>query len=137
MRASYTIALVAGLLAVTAVTAAATEWTPRAWARDSTVELRTRAAGEEAHWFPVWLVVIDDQLYVRLGPRAAGRIEGNTTKPIVGVRIAGRQFDRVRAEPAPDMVARVAEVMAAKYWFDLIVHHFDHPLTMRLVPEPE
>jgi hypothetical protein len=28
---------------------------------------------EGEHWFPVWLVVIDDQVDVRLGARAATR----------------------------------------------------------------
>src|SRR5438067_1677561 len=94
------------------------------------------AAGEPAHWFSVWLVVIDDQVYVRLGPRAAGRIEKNVAAPYVGVRILGQQFERVRAEPAPDHAERVAKAMAAKYWSDLVVHHFSHPLTLRLAPEP-
>ena len=115
---------------------AAAEWTPRAWADVSTVELRTTAPGEGEHWFPVWLVVIDDQVYVRLGPRAAGRIEKNQTAPVVGVRIAGQQFERVRGVPAPDYAERVGKAMAAKYWGDLVLHFFSHPLTLRLVPEP-
>ncbi len=115
--------------------ARAADWTPSAWAKESTVDLRTTAAGDKDHWFPVWLVVLDDQLYVRLGSRAAGRIEGSTTKPIVGVRIAGQQFDRVRGEPAPDLAGRVAKAMGDKYWSDVFVRWVDHPLTLRLVPE--
>ena len=79
--------------------------------------------------------MIDDQLYVRLGSRAAGRIAGNTTKPMVGVRVVGQQFDRVRGEPAPDMATPVAEAMARKYWFDVIARYVDHELTLRLVAE--
>ena len=124
-----------GLAALLPPTASATDWTPRAWADASTLELCTTAAGEQAHWFPVWLAVIDDQLYVRLGSRAAGRIEGNTTKPIVGVRIAGHQFDRVRGEPAPAVAGRVATALGDKYWSDVFVRWVDHPLTLRLVPE--
>src|SRR5881296_3897325 len=124
------------LSTVLATPSAAAEWTPRAYAGANTIELRTVAAGEGEHWFPVWVVVIDDQVYVRLGPRAAGRIEKNQTAPYVGVRILGRQFERVRGVPAPDNAARVAKAMAAKYWSDLIVHHFAHPLTLPLVPEP-
>src|SRR5436309_94744 len=119
-----------------AAPSAAAEWTPRGYAGASTIELRTVAAGEGEHWFPVWVVVIDDQVYVRLGPRAAGRIEKNQAAPYVGVRILGQQFERVRSEPAPDYAERVAKAMAAKYWSDLIVHHFSHPLTLRLVAEP-
>jgi hypothetical protein len=83
----------------------------------------------------VWVVVIDDQVYVRLGSRAAGRIEKNPTA-YVGVRILGQQFERVRAVAAPDYAERVAKAMAAKYWSDLIIRHFSHPLTLRLVSEP-
>ena len=66
------LALVPWLLA--AVPAVAADWTPRAWTDASTIELCTTRAGEGEHWFPVWLVVIDDQVYVRLGTRAATRI---------------------------------------------------------------
>jgi hypothetical protein len=127
--------LVAGCGSAPAVPATAADWTPRAWASEDTVQLRTQAPGETEHWFPVWLVVVDDQLYVRLGSRAAGRVEANVAKPSLGVRIAGKEFARLKGEPAPEMVARVAEAMAQKYWFDKIVHHVNHPLTLRLVPE--
>ena len=55
------------LSALLATPSAAAEWTPHAYAGASTIELRTVAAGEGEHWFPVWVVVIDDQVYVRLG----------------------------------------------------------------------
>src|SRR5439155_962208 len=91
---------------------AAAEWTPRAYTGANTLELRTIAPGEAAHWFSVWVVVIDDQVYVRLGPRAAGRIEKNVAAPYVGVRILGQQFERVRAEPAPEHAAGAVEASA-------------------------
>src|SRR5205814_10271424 len=128
--------LAAAFVALLAAPLPAADWKPGVFAAASTLELRTTSPGEGEHWFPVWVVVIDDQVYVRLGPRAAGRIEKNQAAPFVGVRILGQQFERVRAEPAPDYAARVAKAMAAKYWSDLIVHHFSHPLTLRLVPEP-
>lgn len=62
--------------------------------------------------------------------RAAARFEKNTTAPFVKVRIAGREFDNVRAEPAPEMVERVAAAMAAKYWSDLLIRFASHPLTV-------
>jgi hypothetical protein len=112
------------------------EWTPSAWTEESTVDLRTTDPGEQPHWSPVWLVVLDGQLYVRLGSRAAGRFDRNTTKPLMGVRIAGREFDRVHGVAAPDMKAKVEKAMADKYWLqgDVIVRHMDHPYTMRLEP---
>jgi len=127
------LALVPWLLA--AVPGVAANWTPRAWTDASTIELCTTRAGEGEHWFPVWLVVIDDQVYVRLGTRAATRIEGNTTAPHLRVRINGQQFDRVKGLPAPEDAERVAQAMAAKYWSDVLIRHLRHPLTLRLVPE--
>ena len=128
-------ALLAGLTAV-AGTATAGEWRPQDWAEKSTVQLRTTAPGEMPHWFPVWLVVLDGQLYVRLGKRAASRIVHNATAPYVGVRIAGEEFPRVTAHPAPEAAGRVAKAMAAKYWTDVLVRHFSHPLTVLLILEP-
>ena len=125
-----------GALAVLAVAAAgAASWTPREWATASTIELRTKCPGEAEHWFPVWLVVVDGQLYVRLGSRATGRVEHNVTAPHLGVRVAGLEFPRVRGVPAPESAGRVADAMAAKYWSDVIVRYFSHPLTLRLVPD--
>ena len=114
--------------------APATAWQPEQWRDEDTVELRTAAAGEEAHWFKVWLVVLDGQLYVRLGGRAAGRFESNVTKPVIGVRIAGLEFDQVTGTSAPDMVGPVADAMADKYWSDIFVRFVSHPLTLRLAP---
>ena len=125
----------ATFVALVAAPVLAAEWKPSAYASESTIQLRTTAPGEGDHWFPVWLVVIDDQVYVRLGTRAAGRIERNTTTPYVGVRVAGQQFDRVKAVAVPESVERVARAMADKYWTDVLVRHMDHPLTMRLLPE--
>jgi len=114
----------------------AADWTPQAWTNESTVELRTTDPGQEPHWFPVWLVVIDGQLYVRLGSRAAGRFDRNVSKPVIGVRIAGKTFEQVRGVQAPDMVEKVAAAMGQKYWSDLFVAYMSHPYTLRLEPVP-
>ena len=127
--------LAAGCGSAPAAPAASADWTPRAWANESTIQLHTQAPGEAAHWFPVWVVVLDDQVYVRLGSRAAGRVESNVGKPIIPIRIAGKEFARVKGEPAPDMVARVAGAMHDKYTSDVFVRWMNHPLTLRLVPE--
>lgn len=113
----------------------AATWAPDTFAKDDTLQLRTIAASEGEHWFKVWLVVIDGQLYVRLGTRAAERVQNNTTAPYLGVEVAGQRFDHVRGVPAPEYADRVAKAMADKYTSDIFVHLFSHPLTLRLVPE--
>ena len=129
----------AALLALLAVAPAwgADGWTPTAWTGENTVELRTTEPGTAPHWFPVWLAVIDGQMYVRLGSRAAARFDSNATKPIIGVRIAGKTFDRIRGVLAPEMTDRVTAAMRDKYWLqgDIVVRHMNHPYTMRLEPE--
>jgi hypothetical protein len=137
MRCALPLAL-AFVLAAPLVRAVADEpgWTPAAWANESTVELRTTETGSEPHWFPVWLVVIDGRLYVRLGSRAAGRFDGNVSKPVVGVRIAGKTFEHVRGVVVPDMADKVTAAMHAKYWGDVLVQWVHHPYTMRLEPVP-
>jgi len=123
----------AALVAVTDTTAAA-DWDPARFATEDTLELLTVSAETGEHWFPVWLVVLDGQIYVRLGSRAAGRVENNTRAPILSVRIAGEEFSAVRGEPVPEMADRVAQAMAEKYTTDLFVRYMSHPLTLRLVP---
>ena len=113
----------------------ASAWTPAAWKNQDTLELKTVVPDEGEYWFPVWLVVLDEQLYVRLGTRAAERVEQSTTKPHMGVRIAGQQFDRVSGIPAPEMADKVAAAMGEKYWSDVFIRYFDHPLTLRLEAE--
>jgi hypothetical protein len=126
------------LLAVSVAPAGAASdgWTPAAWADENTLELGTTAPGEEPYWFPVWAVTIDDRLYVRLGSRAGDRYARNATKPVLGVRIAGKTFDRVRAVETPEMAERVQAAMADKYWTqaDFIVRRLSHPYTLRLEP---
>ena len=119
------------------VTSAQGAWDAQAFSKERTLEFQTVDREEGPHWSTVWLVVIDNQVYVRLGSRATGRIQTNTTKPYLNVRVAGQEFDHVLAQVEPEMVDRVAKAMADKYWADLLVRHFDHPLTMRLTPEAE
>ncbi len=128
--------LVVGLLLGLAARAQAGNWTPRAWAGENTVELGVVRDGR-LHWFKVWVVVIDDQPYVRLGKASAAKIDANKTKPHLGVRVAGQEFDRVQGQAAPEMAERVAEAMAEKYWSDFAVRLVPHPLTLRLLPPPD
>ena len=110
-------------------------WEPAAFAKQDTLKLRTNCPKEGEYWFPVWLVVIDGQVYVRLGSRAAGRVQCNSTAPFLGVEVAGQRFDHVHGVAAPDYAERVNKAMADKYSTDIFVRFFAHPLTLRLVPE--
>jgi archaeosine-15-forming tRNA-guanine transglycosylase len=102
----------------------------------STLQVRTVNARGEEHWSKFWLVVLDGDLYLRLGRRGARRIEQNAAKPFVSVRLGGETFERVRAVAAPEMKERVAKAMAEKYRADIIIRLFPHPLTLRLEREP-
>ena len=133
-RLAAVLAAVTLVVCVRSAVAVEPRWTPGLWVDENTVELRTQRPGEAPYWFKVWVAVIDDQLYVRLGRRATERIEHNTTAPEVGVRIAGQEFDHVRIENAPQMADRVAAELAEKYWSDMLVRFMSHPLTVRLVP---
>lgn len=111
-------------------------WDPVVMKEASTLEFRTVAKDEAPYWSTVWMVVIDGQVYVRLGRRANARIEGNTEAPYVAVRFEGEEFPRVKAEAAPEIAEKVNEAMADKYWTDIGIGWISHPLTARLVPEP-
>jgi hypothetical protein len=135
MRTAVMLLVATVLLGARGADAADARWTPELWVDEDTIELRTTRAGEAPHWFKVWVAVIDDQVYVRLGSRASERIEGNTTAPELAVRIAGQEFDPVRVENAPEMTERVADELSEKYWTDFLVRYMPHPLTLRLVPQ--
>jgi hypothetical protein len=111
-------------------------WDPAAFRDLDTLEFLTVGPDEGPHWSTVWLVVLDDHVYVRLGARAAGRMERNTTKPYVRVRIGGKEYERVRTDDAAAVAGKVADAMAAKYTTDVFVRYMSHPMTLRLEPEP-
>ena len=111
-------------------------WDPNALSDQSTLQIMTTGLEEGEHWSRLWLVVIDGQLYVRLGERSFGRVQKNTASPYVKVKIGDKEFDKVRVEAAPDMTDKVAAAMAEKYFMDILVRHQSHPMTARLVAEP-
>ncbi|HYL59818.1 MAG TPA: hypothetical protein VEU51_13190 [Candidatus Acidoferrales bacterium] len=102
----------------------------------STLQVMTVGPEEGEHWSKLWLVVIDGQVYVRLGERSFGRIQKNTANPYLKVKIGDKEFDKVRWEAALDMKDKVAAAMADKYFIDFLVRHESHPMTARLVAEP-
>jgi len=110
-------------------------WDPNAFRDQSTLQIMTVGPEEGGHWSNLWLVVLDGQLYVRLGDRSFGRVQKNTTSPYVKVKIGDKEFDKVRLEAAPEMADKVAAAMADKYFMDILVRHESHPMTARLVAE--
>jgi len=128
--------VIAFFLILTPLLSIAAQWNPAGFASEEVLEFRTSEEGKGEHWSPVWLVVLDGNVYIRLGNRAASRIKANLSSPTIAVRIAGEEFSAVRAEPAPQMAERVATAMADKYWADIVIRFFAHPLTMRLAPAP-
>jgi hypothetical protein len=108
-------------------------WEPAAYVEEDVLEFYTITEDGDEHWAKVWLVVLDDDVYIRLGNRAGKRIDGNVEKPYVKIRIAGEEFDKVLLEDAPDQVEPVAELMGEKYCSDVLIKYVAHPYTFRLV----
>ena len=111
-------------------------WDPNAFRDQHTLQIMTTAPEEGEHWSKLWLVVIDGQVYVRLGDRSFERIQKNTTGLYVKVKIGDNEFDKVRLEAAPEMTDKVAAAMAGKYFMDILIRHTSHPMTARLIAEP-
>jgi len=116
-------------------------WDPKSVAEQGTVEFLTVVPDEVEHWSTVWFVVIDDALYLRLGPRAAGRVEQNSTAPRMKVRFSEDGVYTMQYAQAPEMADRIADAMAEKYWSDFLGEPFrklglsSPPVMLRLVPD--
>ena len=117
--------------------ALAADWSPGMWSAEETLQFRTTCPDEGEHWSYVWLVVLDGEVWVRLGSKAGARVDCNTTKPITSVKIANELFPEVELVSVPEMADRVAAAMADKYWTDVFIRYMDHPYTMKLVPRSE
>jgi hypothetical protein len=128
--------LVFSLAALFLIAAAAVPsgWTPELFRDTNTLEFYTTNASGEGHWSRVWVVVIDGAPYLRLGTRAAERINGNVDAPYVKIRVGEQVFDRVVAQSVPDMADKVAAAMADKYWTDIFIRYARHQLTVLLIP---
>jgi hypothetical protein len=130
--------LVWSLSLALAVTAA--QWNPATIADHSTIEFLTVGPEEGEHWSTVWFVVIDGAVYLRLGPRAATRIEKNTTAPLLKLRESSGEVHTMRYEKAPEMAEQVAAAMAKKHWTDILGEPFrklgltSPSVIVRLVP---
>jgi hypothetical protein len=130
-------ALLALALLSSATFATAAEWTPANWAADDTLQFRTDCPDEGEHWSYVWLVVLDGDVWVRLGSKAAARVDCSKTRPLASVKIGGEEFASVEMVAVPEMTDRVAGAMGEKYMSDIFVRYMNHPYTMKLVPKAE
>jgi predicted DNA-binding protein (MmcQ/YjbR family) len=109
-------------------------WDPTVFRDASTIKIMTTEPEAGEHWSNLWVVVIDGQPYVRLGDRAYGRIQKNSTSPFVKLKVADKEFDKVKVEEMPAMKEKVAAAMADKYWMDVLIRHESHPMVARVVP---
>ena len=116
-----------GIILCGAVRAAEPAWTPNDWAKEETLKLCTNVPGEGEYCFKVWLVVIDGDIYVRLGSKAAERMQKNSGGLLLPVEVGGHRFEHVRATEARDYVERVNQAMSDKYTSDIFVHLFSPP----------
>jgi hypothetical protein len=132
--------LLPGMLSLLLVHAAP-QWNPTELGHQSTIEFLTVGPEEGEHWSTVWFVVIDGVVYLRLGPRAARRIDQNTTAPRLQVRVNGKEAYAMRYEKAPEKAEAVAAAMRQKYWSDIFGEPFrklgltSKTVILRLFPE--
>jgi hypothetical protein len=110
-------------------------WDPAAFRDASVIQIMTTEPDVGEHWSKLWVVVIDDQPFIRMGSRSYGRVQSNTTSPYVKLKVGAQEFDRVKLEEMPDMKDKVAAAMADKYFMDKLIRYENHPMVARLVPE--
>jgi hypothetical protein len=112
-------------------------WDPTVFRDASTIKVMTTQPDVGEHWSSLSVVVIDGQPYIRLRDRSYGRIQRNTTRPYVKLKVVDQEFDKVKVEEMLDMKEKVAAAMADKYWMDILIRHESHPMVARLVLVPE
>jgi len=139
-RVANSALLVAALFIASAGGARAAEtavpgWDPSTFRDESVIQIMTTEPDVGEHWSKLWVVVIDDQPFVRLGSRSYGRVQKNTTSPYVKLKVGDQEFDKVKLEEMPDMKDKVAAAMADKYFMDKLIRYENHPMVARLVPE--
>lgn len=113
--------------------AAAARWDAQSIAKHDVIKLRTKCGDEGEYSFPVWVVAVDNFVFVRLGSRAADRVQC-TPGMIISVEAGGTRYDNIRGVPSPEMADRVNAAMAKKYTSDLLIRWVPHPLTLLLQP---
>lgn len=113
------------------------DWEPTSFSQEEVLEFFTVNEEGEEHWATVWFVVLDGEVYLRLGDRAKRRLTESVNKPYVKVRVAEREFEHVLAEEAADKVGQVADLMYEKYWSAFFIKLMPDRYTVRLRPGGE
>ena len=126
---------IALVTAARATDSAVPGWDLSAFRDQSIIQIMTTEPDVGEHWSKLWVVVIDDQPYVRLGGRSYGRVQKNTTSPYVKLKVGDQEFDKVKLEEMPAMKDKVAAAMADKYFMDKLIRYENHPMVARLTPE--
>src|SRR5260370_41794904 len=111
-------------------------WDPAVFRDTSTIKIMTTEPDVGEHWSNLWVVVIDGQPYVRLGDPSYGRIQKNSTRPYVTLKVADHEFDKVKVEEMPDMKDKVAAAVPDKYWMDILIRPAASPMVAPLAPQP-
>ena len=112
------------------------DWNPAAYLEVDTLEFRTDCPDEGEYWSPVWLNVLDGDVYVALGKPANARVQCNSNKPFSAVKIAGETFPKVRLVPAPAMGERIEADRDEKYFMNILFGMFHHEY-YKLVPSED
>src|ERR1700723_1253352 len=132
--ASMIIILIATAVLTPAADSQISGWDPDTFRKASTIQIMTTEPDVGEHWSKLWVGVIDDQPFVRLGSRSYGRVQKNTTSPFVKLKVGDQEFDKVKLEEMPYMKDKVAAATADKYFMDKLIRYETHPMVARLVP---
>jgi hypothetical protein len=131
----FRLAAIAAWMVSASSLAFAADWNAAGFSDESTLEFRTVNADGEDHWSTVWFVVLEGDVYLNLGQRAVERLRTNTAAPLVSIRVADEEFEKVRIEAAQERQPEVARAMADKYWTGFLIPHRRPSTVMRLKSE--
>ncbi len=107
-------------------TSAFAEWRPADWADTSTLEFLTDCPDEGEKWSPVWLVVLDGEMYISLGSKAASRLACSRTAPKTSIKIEGELYEDVTLVPETALAQAIEDARWDKYWTNVLVGYFHH-----------
>jgi hypothetical protein len=123
LKKALTVAL---LVCAALVSRAEAAWDPAAWVDTKTLEFLTDCPEEGEYWSPVWLVVLEDHVYISLGSKAAGRLACSRLAPMTAIKIEGQLYENVRLVPETALAGRIEDARWDKYWTNVFVGFSEH-----------